>query len=623
LPAGPSLAILESLTGDGKTEAAMRLVHRMLAEGRVDGFYFALPTMATANAMYDRLRLTFPRLFQDPAQASLVLAHSARNLVEAFRDSIIPAVESRDDPSREEASAEARCQAWLADRGKKALLAQGGVGTLDQALLAVLQAKHQSLRLLGLYRKVLVVDEVHAYDPYMHQTLQELLRFHAAAGGSAILLSATLPFRMRQALVEAFAAGADLQRKALGSSAYPLATVLNSEGVQEIPVAVSPEKHRSILVHRLDSEEAVVARVLEAESRGQCACWIRNTVSGAVEAFRRLSSAMQEPSRLALFHARCALGDRLDREREIIRWFGRHSTETARTGRILVATQVVEQSLDLDFDVLVTDPAPIDLLLQRSGRLCRHPRDGRGNPLPPGAADGRAEPCLNILAPNPVDDASENWMDALSLGTTLVYPDPAALWRSLRALVRAHHFRLPQDARQLIEAVYGSDPEPAPEALRKREGTARGKGQAERAVARQNTLDLATGFQALGATWLPDAVVPTRLGDPSATFRLAKWDGTTLLPWRDKEPAFSWEMSEIRVRKAQAEAPYFEGDGPLTKAVEVVNATLPDRGRWTQVLPLQQMDNDGPWLGKVVDGKGKVHKIQYDPEIGLEFVKGA
>ena len=205
LAPGPQIHLLEDVTGAGKTEAAVMLAHRLMGAGCADGFFIGLPTMATANAMYGRIAQVYGKLFSECA--SLALAHGQRNLVESFAKSVVPSGPQEDDARQADDSATARCSAWLADHNKRALLSPAGVGTLDQALLAVLHSKHQSLRLLGLFRKVLVVDEVHACDAYMQGVLETLLEFHARVGGSAILLSATLPQRMKQALLDAFASG--------------------------------------------------------------------------------------------------------------------------------------------------------------------------------------------------------------------------------------------------------------------------------------------------------------------------------------------------------------------------------------------------------------------------------
>src|SRR5690606_25025277 len=168
----PQLFILEDVTGAGKTEAAMVLVHRLMASGLASGLYVGLPTMATANAMYKRMSESYRRLYAEQELPSLVLAHGASKLSKAFSDSVALSTQT-DDKNYEnnELSASAYCNQWLADSRKKALLADVGVGTIDQALLGVLPARHQSLRLFGLTNKVLLVDEVHAFDPYMRSLL--------------------------------------------------------------------------------------------------------------------------------------------------------------------------------------------------------------------------------------------------------------------------------------------------------------------------------------------------------------------------------------------------------------------------------------------------------------------
>ena len=206
-----------------------------MAEGKGNGLYLALPTMATADAMFDRVRKDdgWRRFFAE-GMGQLALAHSADWLklrLEEFnrRDA--------DYGRDEDSTASRQCSAWLADSRKKALLADFGVGTLDQALLAVLPVRHQSLRLLGLANKVLIVDEVHACDCYMGELLARLLRFLAALGGSAILLSATLPKNHRRRYLQAFAQGAGFAAEAPRNSAYPLATQLARAGLSEHPLA--------------------------------------------------------------------------------------------------------------------------------------------------------------------------------------------------------------------------------------------------------------------------------------------------------------------------------------------------------------------------------------------------
>ena len=191
LPDRPALFLIEDETGSGKTEAALMLAHRLMTRERADGLYIALPTMATANAMFDRLAAAHRHLFALDANPSVALAHGARDLHPGFRSAKLRG--GRDETPYSDAdgqgdesgtTASAACAAWVADDRRRAFLADVGVGTVDQALLSVLPSRHQSLRLLGLMRRVLILDEVHAYDAYMQREMERLLEFQAALGGS-------------------------------------------------------------------------------------------------------------------------------------------------------------------------------------------------------------------------------------------------------------------------------------------------------------------------------------------------------------------------------------------------------------------------------------------------------
>ncbi|MEJ2612690.1 MAG: CRISPR-associated helicase Cas3' [Candidatus Thiodiazotropha sp.] len=373
----PGIYLLEDVTGAGKTEAALILAHRLLVERGYSGLYFALPTMATANAMYDRMGKVYRRLYAEGATPSLVLAHGARRLNDGFRDAITHYPDSaaigygdNTDP------AQAHCAAWLADSPKKSLLSEVGVGTVDQAVLGVLPARHQSLRLFGLLGKVLIIDEVHAYEAYLFRLLNALITFHAAAGGSVILLSATLPQNQRYKLLEAFCHGFGRQPTALQRTSnkdYPLLTHVSAQGQQELVLASRSEVCRKVNVKRIDEFEQAESLMVSVVEQGKCLCWIRNTVHDAREAYRELKLRHPEWD-IDLFHARFALGDRLTIEERAVNRFGKKGGESERKGQILIATPVVEQSLDIDFDEMISDLAPVDLIIQRAGRLHRHCR---------------------------------------------------------------------------------------------------------------------------------------------------------------------------------------------------------------------------------------------------------
>ncbi|MCV6624472.1 MAG: CRISPR-associated helicase Cas3', partial [Cellvibrionaceae bacterium] len=291
---GPQLFILEDVTGAGKTEAAMVLLHRLMAQGLAQGAYIGLPTMATANSMYQRLSRSYRKLYSDSDTPSLVLAHGASQQTKAFTDSIALQEQVADrNYNQQDNTATAYCNAWLTDNRKKALLADIGVGTIDQALLSILPARHQSLRLLGLANKVLVVDEVHAFDDYMKTLLEQALKFHSAQGGSAILLSATLPRHYRQDFITAFSKGlADDNHSATPhickNFEYPLATQCFGQGVSETHIETKKSVKRRVITKRIDSEAAAIKIIKSAVADGKCVCWIRNTVDSAYAAYSQL-----------------------------------------------------------------------------------------------------------------------------------------------------------------------------------------------------------------------------------------------------------------------------------------------------------------------------------------------
>jgi CRISPR-associated endonuclease/helicase Cas3 len=406
-----------------------------MVAGQGQGIYLALPTMATADAMFDRVRQDngWRRFFGD-GEAQLALAHSADRLKLRLEEA------NRQDSGygfSEEMSASRNCTAWLADSRKKALLADFGIGTLDQALLAVLPKRHQSLRLLGLVKKVLIVDEVHACDCYMGELLARLLRFHSALGGSVILLSATLPLSQRARYIRAFADGAELNAVRPAETAYPLASHFSSNGLVEQPLEARKESARHVEVQVLHEESKVQERLKNSLTQGRCVVWIRNSVADAVEAWKTWKAAYPDHP-ATLFHARFALVDRLRISKEQIETtFGPKSSSDTRRGKLVIATQVIEQSLDVDFDDMVTDLAPIDLVVQRAGRLQRHRRDTNGNRLEDSdTQDGRGGARLAALMPEPIENAGKRWMAEFLPKGGMVYPDHGKLWLTARCLLK-------------------------------------------------------------------------------------------------------------------------------------------------------------------------------------------
>ncbi|MBA3771296.1 MAG: CRISPR-associated helicase Cas3' [Ramlibacter sp.] len=612
LPAEPTLIMLEDITGAGKTEAAVLLAHRMMSSGLADGFFVGLPTMATANAMYGRISAVFGRLFG--ANDSLALAHGQSRLVEDFAATVLRAGRTESDTAQHDETASARCTAWLADHNKRALMAAAGVGTIDQAMLGVLHSKHQSLRLLGLFRKVLIVDEVHACDSYMQRVLESLLEFHAYAGGSAILLSATLPQAMKQALLGAYARGRALAQgkrarlqPLLQSDDYPLATTWHeSIGTQviETRLASRVEVSRSVAVRFLSNEGDVVEAIMGALGAGRCVCWIRNTVADALAAFDELAPRIGS-DHITLFHARFALADRLQIEKQMLNRFGPKGFAELRRGQLVVATQVVEQSLDADWDVVVTDLAPIDRLIQRAGRLQRHVRDARGDRLlEAGSRDQRGEPCLWVFGPEWADTPEANWFKAAFPKAASVYRHHGQLWLTMQVM-QAGRFRMPEDARYLIKAVYGEDAV-VPDALTANANRAEGEHWAARSQGGNSVVKLISGYTRGDVIdWWSEARTPSRLGEASTTVMLARWDGDHLRPWCEHaNEAAAWAYSSVRVATRSIASRAVEPTPQREAAVCAVEAALPGAGKWAVLLPLEQ-GRDGVWRGHAMTGESK------------------
>ncbi|MFZ5799225.1 MAG: CRISPR-associated helicase Cas3' [Thermodesulfobacteriota bacterium] len=616
----PQLFILEDVTGSGKTEAALFLARQLMAKKMGKGIFIALPTMATSNAMFSRLEKVYRLLFHEGTEPSLVLAHGRRHLSASFMRSISSPEQTHNQASysTDEETATGQCSAWLADNRKKALLADVGVGTLDQALLAILPSRFQSLRLFGLSETILIVDEVHAYDPYMNRLLQTLLTFHASFGGSAILLSATLPKHIRQQMISSFAAGlGSAQVPQAFSEAYPLATHLSLEmELGETPVEADPRSSRNIPT-RIIMEQGEVCREIEtAALQGKCVCWIRNTVQDALDGHEELKKKIAI-DKLILFHARFAMGDRLDTERIVDATFGKKSGEQERQGQVLVATQVVEQSLDLDFDLLISDLAPMDLLIQRAGRIHRHIRDERGNPLPDGSGPDRRElPCLLIHSPDPADEADDKWFKEAFPKAACVYPSHGCLWLTARLLRDKGHLMMPDDARNLIKAAFSEKAdELIPSALRQRDFDAEAKRMTDTSLAHINMLKIEEGYCATANQWREDMLTPTRLGDMESTLRLARWDGQTLAPWYDAQE-FPWDMSQVNIRASRVASELTSNDPNLARAGAELKELLPDKGKWSLLIPLTPA-GDGSWQGEALDGRGREVILIYKRETGL------
>ncbi len=436
----PTLVIAEMLTGSGKTELASYLADRWAVLRGQRGLYVAMPTQATSNQMYDRvgkyLRKRYPA-----QQINYHLVHSG---AQWRTDLSVPELTTED----EDEQGTVKAQSWFLPR-KRTLLAPFAVGTVDQALMSTLQTRHFFVRLFGLSGKTVIFDEVHAYDTYMNRLFTQLLVWLRAVGASAIVLSATLPARTRQELVTAWR-GSDDGIKKLNEASYPSVTVASQNELYTKSLAGNEE--RCIAVEWIEPlVETLVEEVRARLQNGGCAAVICNRVQRAQEVYCALRKAdLVADEDLLLLHARMPGVWRDSIEKAVIDRFGKEPGQRPHKS-IVVATQVIEQSLDLDFDLMISDLVPLDLILQRAGRLHRHARAVR--------PAGLETPTLLIPKPEVMADG------APALGDDAYIYEPYILLRSLWTLqTMGGLLRLPAQTKALIEAVYG-DEENLPDGL--------------------------------------------------------------------------------------------------------------------------------------------------------------
>ena len=586
LPETPALVVIEDATGAGKTEAALIVASRMMASGKANGLFFALPTMATANGMLARLETATPALFD--GAPTLALSHGRARQSKAFRQ-----IMGRDGSNPE---AGPHCGAWLADDRRRILLADVGVGTIDQALLAVLPTRFNGLRLRALADHVLIVDEAHSYDPYMKAQLCRLLKFQASMGGSAILMTATLPAQSKAKFVTAFQEGLDdkpprpswmkTRARAEEPGPYPALTVVGAE-TKLTAVNPAPPTVRNVSVSRLADAAQAVDLIRAAQSKQAACVWIRNAVDDAIAAVHDLRAEGIEAN---LLHARFAVCDRLEKETQLQATFGKNGTD--RSGKVLVATQVVEQSLDLDFDVMISDLAPIGALIQRAGRLWRHMGDRPANTRPvPG-------PHLNILSPDPNIVNNARWVHQVLGKGAHIYPT-TDMWRSAKAVFSAGGLNAPDGLRDLIEAVHGANIDDAPEVLLSEEFKHEGQQIVEHQLAANCLVDPNEPFaqDKMQKVW-DDEEFPTRLGVPQVTLALARQGQGRLEPYA----ADGWAASELQVSRRR----YEDLPGPDQTRPEILKAKegwSDARAKFTYVAPLGEN-------GEICEG------LRYDPQLG-------
>ncbi|MEM9665507.1 MAG: CRISPR-associated helicase Cas3', partial [Bacteroidota bacterium] len=451
----PSLVIVEGPTGEGKTEGAFARAALQQAHTRGRGLYIAMPTQATSNGLFPR-SLRFLEGAHRGGLGSFRLVHGNADLHPEQEGlltdlSDLEALFSEDGTNAEGA---VRTLRWFLPR-KRSLLASYGLGTVDQAFLSVLYARHFFLRLFALSGKTVIFDEIHAYDLYMRHLFTRLLQWLHALGTHVILLSATLPQRLRDACFKAWGGAVYKGTPTAADIPYPAIWLAQDGRVDLAAHSFTTRWTQQARLRRHDPAPEYVAEALvKAYREGATVGLICNTVRRAQEIFDLLPEDVRgDVGNVMLLHARFRFGVRQAREQAVLNRFGKKRPNGQ--GCILVATQLAEQSLDLDFDVLFTDLAPIDLLLQRAGRLHRH-LEARPSATRP---EGYRQPTVFWLCPEADSGGVPDLSDIGIRPTKYTVYSPLIAWKTWRVLQCRDTWSLPTDYRILIESVYDGQKE--------------------------------------------------------------------------------------------------------------------------------------------------------------------
>ena len=463
----PGVYILEAPMGIGKTEAALYAAYALVSSGKARGIYFALPTQLTSNRIHKRVERFLDKVLEaDSSNRNALLVHGNAWLREF------------------DLGAEAAPGCSWFNSAKRGLLAPFAVGTIDQALMASMNVKHGFVRAFGLAGKVVVLDEVHSYDAYTGTILDRLVEELRKLRCTVIILSATLTGERRSALL-----GAERSAEA----AYPLISALAADTRE--PTEIAPETtpgNRVAIRQTLDIDEALDEALDRADSDQQV-LWIENTVSEAQEMFKLLAARSSGMAiECGLLHSRFIHRDREALEKIWVTRYGADGAQARRErGRILVGTQVLEQSLDIDADFLVTRLCPTDMLLQRIGRLWRHDFHQR----PAGAK------CEAWIVSAEFEAAEQNPGEAF--GNSAKVYSPYVLLRTLQAWSGVQTLSLPGDIRGLLERTYEERAES--EAMTKHKADLQRRKEMLESFARQS--------YSPGLSAKPDTNVSTRYSD--------------------------------------------------------------------------------------------------------------
>lgn len=600
---GPGVYVLEAPMGVGKTEAALYAAYQLLQRGQVCGIYFALPTQLTSNKIYQRFNEFLARILADDCSLRSLLLHVNAWLMET------------------EMGEEGRPGGAWFHHAKRGLLAPFAVGTIDQALMAAMNVKHGFVRAFGLAGKVVILDEVHSYDAYTGTLLDALVKLLRSLHCTVIILTATLNRQRRSQLLQS----------ELHGEAYPLITaVADGQQPRELPVAAESSTRVALTLQH--DERVAVQEALERAGAGQQVLWIENTVKDAQQRFLDLASRAAELRvECGLLHSRFSIADRRRIEEHWVELFGKPGRDKRQQcGRILVGTQVLEQSLDIDADFLVSRFAPTDMLLQRLGRMWRHADTLR-------TKGARSEAWL--LAPG-LDQAIEAPLSAF--GSSAHVYSPYVLCRSLQIWQARSELLLPHDIRPLIEQTYVDREEQGAMARWLYEldnGTPRRKGR----LALQQLARI--GLAEDGKT-LPESKAQTRYSDSDnfevlllrdlqqladeRASRLVLLDGSELrLPW-DRQQRTKRQWKDLTAALMQQIVPVRPGDAPMPVARDTLEKYgfqhcfyLGSRD-WDDdesLLRVALMDDAGTLRGLHGGKAHDKHTLEYRDDLGYRVIK--
>lgn len=521
----PGLFIVEGPMGCGKTEAALWAAHRLMESGSNEGLYFALPTQVTSNRIHQRVR---PFLQAALADASTFrLAHGASWL--EGDQTLVLHPSTRDDSNAGDHVREGR--SWFAS-SKHAMLARFGVGTVDQALQGVVAVKHFFVRRFGLAGKVVILDEVHSYDVYTGTLITQLIKELLALRCSVIILSATLTKARRQELV----AAAGGQAETSVSLSYPLVTVAREGApVLEVPVK-SPASRQLKLKTTALTEDEILKECIDRAESGQHVLYLRNTVAEVQETCRKATGCVRDTLvEVATLHSRFPFFRRQELEHVWLERLGKRRSDEGK-GSLLIATQVVEQSVDIDLDFIVSDLAPTDMLLQRMGRLWRHERQSRK----------ASAPEFWINAPAVDAEASARELKRAFGKSGYVYA-PYVLLRTAETFAQRDSLVLPDQIREVLEATYAERRETEePEAWTElkaevnaeREKLAMEAESATRVLGRQSVDDKKEYLTRRAGAPTKDVVLLRACQQISREH----WEFTTLDRWTHIASAYQWSF---------------------------------------------------------------------------------